>query len=186
MKGKLAVITGPSAGAGKDTILRIFLGNNPNWHQPVSTTTRQPRSGEIEGQDMHFIDHETFEKLQEEGQFLESDFHAKQWYGTLKQPIQDLLKSGKNVLLRKDVNGALHIKEKIPEAIVVFIKAESIKALEARLRGRQSETEQQIEERLDLARHEMTLEKYFEHVVVNRTGQVDKAAAEFEKILNDD
>lgn len=180
-KGKLLVITGPSAGVGKDTLKTMFLEKHQNWLQPLSTTTRMPRPGEEETKSMNFISSETFEQWQKEGKFLETDFHADNWYGTLREPVEALMKEGKNVLLRVDVNGSLQIKDKIPDSCVVFIKAESEEVLKMRMEER-GHSPAEIKERLELARKEMQLEPRFDYVIVNRTNQQTQALADIEKI----
>src|SRR3989344_2887313 len=170
-KGKLLVISGPSAGVGKDTILRMFLERHPDWHQPPSTTTRPLRPGEKEGKDMTSVPTEEFKRWQAEGRFLETDFHADHWYGTLRKPVEDSLAEGRNVVLRIDVNGSRQVKHQIPEAVLVFIDAESPEVLEARIRTRRSETEEQIRDRLELAKKELKHKKHFDHVVVNPHNQ---------------
>lgn len=182
-KGKLLVISGVSAGAGKDTIVRMFTDKHPDWRHPASVTTRQPRPGEVEGVDYYFVDKPTFENKIKQGDFLEADFHADHWYGTLKKPVMDLLSAGHSVILRKDVNGSMAIKKQIPTAITVFIDVENDEALESRIRGRNSETEQQIKSRLELAKKERELKKYFDYVVINPENQPEKALADVEKAV---
>ena len=153
-KARLAVISGASAGVGKNTILKLFLKKHPDWENPPSTTTRKPRPGEKEGIDYHFVDQQTFESKKKAGEFLETDFHADNWYGTLKKPILELLAAHKNTIVIKDVNGALQIKNQIPETTVFFIDVDEPAELEARIRGRKTETEESIQRRLQLAKKE--------------------------------
>ncbi len=182
--GKLLVITGPSAGAGKDTVLNMLLKSDTSWHQPPSTTTRQLREGETNGKQMIFVTREQFEKMQTEGKFLETDYHADNWYGTQKEPVINLLNSGKNVVIRIDVNGALQVKNMLPEAIVVFITVESEQELEKRIRARGTEDEAEIQKRLKLAKKEMLLKPKFENVVVNEAGKPEQTLASVIKIVN--
>lgn len=182
-KGKLAIISGPS-GSGKDTLVNMFLNINHDWINPPSTTTRSPRTGEIEGKDMSFVDLKTFQLWQQEGKFLESfEVYKGIWYGTLAEPVEELRKSGKNVLLRIDVKGALDVKQKVPEAITIMIKPESPEALEGRIRERNSETPERITERLEVAKKELSQADKFDHVVVNATDMQDRALGEIEDIL---
>lgn len=180
-KAKLLVISGPSAGAGKDTIVRMFLKRHPDWYQPPSITTRPLRPGEKEGKDMRSVTTEEFKKWQTEDKFLETDFHADHWYGTLKKPVGDLFSKGQNVVLRIDVNGSRQVKHQIPEAITVFIEAESPEALEARIRGRHSETEEQIQGRLELAKREQEHKKYFDYLIINPANHPEEALKGVEK-----
>lgn len=180
-KGKLLVISGLSAGAGKDSLRSLFLAKHPDWQQPLSTTTRGSRLGEEHSKQMSFVTKETFEAWKAEGKFLETDFHADNWYGTLREPVETLLGQGKNVLLRIDVNGALQVKRELPEALVVFVKAESFDALEKRMIER-GHTAEEIKARLKLAKKELELEPQFENVVVNETGKLDEALAAIEAV----
>jgi guanylate kinase len=180
-KGKLLVISGPSAGVGKDTLLTMFLERHPGWYQPVSTTTRPLRPGEKEGKDMSSITAEEFKKWQAEGRFLETDFHADHWYGTLRKPVEDLLSAGQSVVLRIDVNGSMQVKQQIPEAVTVFIEAESPEVLEARIRARRSETEEQIQSRLKLAKKELKYKKHFDHAIINSHNRHEEALAAITK-----
>jgi len=182
--GKLLVISGPSAGAGKDTILKMLLDSDSSWYQPPSTTTRQLREGETEGKEMFSVSHDEFEKMQKEGKFLETDFHADNWYGTQKEPVERLLNDGKNVVIRIDVNGALQVKKLIPQAILVFITVESEQELENRIRARGTEDETEIQKRLALAKKELKLKPQFDYVVVNKAGKADEALAEVKKIVS--
>lgn len=184
MNGTLLVISGPSAGVGKDTILKMFLKKHTEWRQPPSTTTRNPRPGEIHGEDMNFVSLDEFKRLRDHNQFLETDFHINNWYGTLRQPIEELLANGVNVVLRKDVNGSIEIKNKIPDAIIIFIAPDSTTALEERIRARNSEDETAIVKRLELAKKEMTFKSKFDHVVINPKDHPEIALAEIENIIN--
>ncbi len=181
-KGKLLIITGPSAGVGKDTLLHMFLERHPDWYHPPSTTTRPLRPSEEQRKDMNSVTAGQFKKWQIESKFLETDFHADHWYGTLRGPVQDLLSEGRNVVLRVDVNGTMQIKHQIPEAITVFIEAENLETLEARIRARRSETEEQIQDRLKLAKKEMKYKRYFDHIIINAQNQPEKAMLAIEEI----
>ncbi len=182
-KGKLAVISGPSAGVGKDTVLKMFLAEHSDWHLPPSVTTRSPRHNEVHGHDMIFVDKPTFEAWQKQDKFLETDHHAKAWYGTLREPVNQLLSKGKNIILRIDVNGALVIKKIMPKAILVFITAEDWQTLEKRIRNRATEDEEAIIHRLKLARHELKFKDKYDYVITNPSGYPEKAVKELETIL---
>jgi guanylate kinase len=179
--GKLLVISGPSAGVGKDTIVTMFLKKHPDWEKPPSTTTRPSRPGEVDGVDYYFVDNQTFQKKLKSGEFLEADFHANHWYGTLRKPVEELLAANHNVILRKDVNGSIEIKKQIPKAVVIFIDAENPKAMEHRIRSRSSESEDQILSRLELAKKEQQLKKHFDHIVINPHNRPEAALAIIEK-----
>lgn len=185
MKGKLVVFSGPSAGVGKDTVLKMFLEKHPDWVMPASVTTRLRREGEVDGKDMVFVDGRTFEQWKREGKFLEAiKVDDNKWYGTLSKPVEQALNSGKNVILRKEVRGAFVIKEKMPEAKLVFITAENEKVLEERIRHRGTENEEAIQRRLRLAKTELTYKDKYDVIIVNPTGHPEKAVAELEKAVN--
>lgn len=182
-KGKLAVITGPS-GVGKDTLAAAFLKRHTDWVHPISTTTRDPKHGEVDGEHMHFVDEDTFLRWREEGKFLESfQVHHGKWYGTLLEPVTKLQDQGKNVLLRIDVQGALEVKKKIPETITVIITPESLEILEMRRHTRGTESPEHIKERTEDAKRELALADQFDHIIVNETGKQDEALAELERVL---
>lgn len=130
---------------------------------------------------MNSITTKEFKKWQAEGKFLETDFHADHWYGTLRKPVEDLISKGRNVILRIDVNGSRQVKDQIPEAILVFIEAESPEVLEIRIRARHSETEEQIQRRLELAKKEVKHKKHFDHVVINPHNRHEEALKSIEK-----
>lgn len=179
--GKLLVISGPSAGVGKDTVLQMFKKAHPDWEQPLSTTTRSPRNGETDGVNMNFIDRETFEKKIENGEFLEYFEVTGNLYGTPKQPLEQLLNEGKSVVLRKDYQGALVIKKTMPEAVTVFLVPDDMQILESRIRSRATDSEEDIEERLELAKEELAHKNEFDHVIVNPQGHPEKALSDIEK-----
>jgi guanylate kinase len=181
-KGKIAILAGPS-GVGKDTLIKLFLDKHPEWEQPrSSTTTRKPRIGEDKDA-LNFVTPEVFEDWKRAGKFLETDFHAQAWYGTLREPVEQVRASGKNALLRIDVNGAVEVKRQIPETIMIFLKAENFETLEQRFRDRKTENEDQIENRLKLAKHELTFEPKFEHVIINRADKLADTLKDLEEIL---
>jgi guanylate kinase len=183
-RGKLVIFSGPSAGVGKDTILKMFLAKHPDWHQPPSTTTRPARLGEVNGRDMNFIGREGFEAKKAKDEFLEAVLvDNNQWYGTLREPVETLLNNGKNVILRIEVRGALIIKKAIPEAITVFVKPDNWESLEKRIRERGSEDEQAINRRLALAKTELPYQDKYDKIIVNPTGYPERALADLEKAL---
>ena len=184
MRGKLVVISGPSAGVGKDTILKMFMQKHPDWVQPTSTTTREPRDGEVDGKDMTFVDKETFKQWQKDGTFIESiEVDNGNWYGTQREPVERALINGKNVILRIDVRGAMVLKQQRPEAVLIFITAENEEALEQRIRNRGAEDEEAIQRRLELAKSELPYAAKYDHIVTNPTGHPEQALADLEKSI---
>jgi guanylate kinase len=179
-KGKLFVITAPS-GAGKTTMRNYLLENHPDLYFSVSATTRQPRPEEVIHKDYHFMATEEYNKHLEDGNFLEYAEVFGNYYGTLKQPIVDRLENGINVLLDVDTKGARQVKEKIPEAVLIFIEPPSMDELERRLRSRGTESEEVICKRLREAEFEMGQRDFFDYRVVNDV--LETAQKEIENIL---
>ena len=180
MRGHLFVFSGP-AGAGKGTVLKEVFRRLPDIAYSVSCTTREPRPGEVDGVSYCFMDEAEFARMADEGMFLEwANVHGHR-YGTRKDVVDAALAEGRDIVLEIDVQGAAHVKEKMPEAVMTFIEPPSFEELEKRLRGRGTETETDIERRLADARIEMSQADKYDHLIVNDT--VDRAAEEFIKIV---
>jgi guanylate kinase len=164
--GNLFVISGPS-GVGKGTIINeVFELIADGWYS-VSATTRAPRVGEVEGEDYFFVDDEGFSHLIENEGLLEwAEVHAER-YGTPREPIQRHIDEGKQVLLDIDVQGALQIMDSMPECVTVFVEPPSMDVLEERLRGRGTDSEEQVLRRLGEAVHEISLKPRYNYSVVN-------------------
>lgn len=164
--GLLIVLAGPS-GSGKSTILREVFARDPRLAFSVSCTTRQPRAGEVDGKDYYFIDNDQFKDLVEQDAFLEwAEVHTRR-YGTRRSEITRLFGEGKDVVFDIDTVGAFNIQRQHPEAILVFILPPSMEVLEQRLRGRQTETEEMIQVRLNNARNEISQAHKFDYLVLN-------------------
>lgn len=179
-KGTLFVITGPS-GAGKGTVLKQVIQSLENLYFSVSATTRAPREGEQDGVHYHFLTKACFEELIERNRFLEYARYAENYYGTPLDPVEEQLAQGKDVILEIELQGALQVKNRLPEAVLVFIAPPSFDALESRLRGRGTETEEVILRRLTIAREECAHMGEFRYVVVN--DKVEVAADELRSII---
>ena len=166
LKGLLIVISAPS-GTGKTTLTHMLLKEFPDMEFSVSYTTRKPRPGEVNGKDYFFVDRETFEKMVEEGDFLEWAEVYGNLYGTSKSQVLKALNEGKDILLDIDTQGALQVKKNFPEAVLIFILPPSFKELERRLRSRGTDDEETIEKRLRIARKEVERAPLYDYIVVN-------------------
>ena len=164
--GNLFVISGPS-GAGKGTLVARLLEEVPDTWVSVSATTRRPRPGEEEGISYYFLDREDFLALADEGGFLEWAEYAGNCYGTPLASVQREMAAGKQVILEIEVQGALQVKEKMPEAHLVFIEPPSLEELERRLRGRGTETDDVVRKRMDTALVELSHKMEYDIRLVN-------------------
>ncbi|MDO5546360.1 MAG: guanylate kinase [Eubacteriales bacterium] len=164
-KGKLIVISGAS-GVGKGTVLGIMMEKRKDLSFSVSATTRDPRPGEIDGVHYYFISREKFEEMIARGEFLEYDAHAANYYGTPRAQAEEKWEHGP-VLLDIEPAGAKQVREKVPEAELIFIMPPSMEELERRLRGRGDTPEEQIRMRMERAVWEMEQRFWYDHVVVN-------------------
>jgi guanylate kinase len=164
---RLVIISGPS-GAGKSTVVRELLGTCPvPLVMSVSATTRQPRKGEVEGEDYYFLTPDQFAARRESGDFLECKEYAGNWYGTLQSQVTAGLAEGKWVILEIDVEGTLAVLAKHPEAVTIFVHSGSIDELERRLRARNTENEDALTRRLATARRELAQKSRYRYEVIN-------------------
>jgi guanylate kinase len=178
-EGRLLIIAGPS-GVGKSSIVHDLL-KQPGRKLSVSCTTRSPREGELEGVDYSFLSTADFEDHISRNGFAEyAEVHGN-YYGTMRQPLEDALADGTVFILDIDVQGAEQIKGEYPEAISVFILPPSIEELDARLRGRKTDDAAVIERRLKRAQAEIQRQEEFDHRVVNE--DLEKAVSQIEDIL---
>jgi guanylate kinase len=178
--GVLLVIAGPS-GAGKGTIVARLKEREPDLGWSVSWTTRAPRPGEVDGVDYHFTTREAFERLRDDDGFLEWFDVYGDLKGTPEAPVREQLAAGHDILLEVDVNGALAVRRKYPEALLVFVRPPSREEQRSRLERRGADTPAQIERRLAAAAEEEHQAVHFDHVVEN--DDADRAAAEVAAIL---
>ena len=166
-KGTLFVFSGPS-GVGKGTLnAKLFEEFGEQIAFSVSATTRAPREGEIDGTHYFFISKQEFENRVANNEFLEHAEYAGNCYGTPKSYVANLLDQGKNVLLEIEVQGAMQVKERMPECVSVFILPPSFEELERRLRGRGTETEEKILARLETARKELEYAPAYTYRIIN-------------------
>lgn len=178
-KGLLVVVSGPS-GAGKGTVMgRLITGGG--YALSVSATTRSPREGEKDGINYFFKTRDEFEKMIADNEFLEYAEFCGNYYGTPAPYVQTMLDEGKNVILEIEVKGAFQVKERCPEAVLVFLAPPSIKELKSRLVGRGTETADVIEKRLARALEELDLIDNYDYVVVN--DDIDEAVSDIRSIV---
>ena len=180
-KGKLFVISGPS-GAGKSTVINALMELRDDLAFSCSVTTRAPRPGEVDGEDYYFIDWPRYNEMIGQGELLEHAEFAGNGYGTPKAPVLRLLEQGKQVLLDIEVQGAAQVAAAMPESVSVFLSPPSMEELERRLRFRGTETEEKILQRLETARHELTLVDRYQYHIIN--DDAPRAAAELNEIID--
>ena len=180
-KGKLIVISGAS-GVGKGTILALMMKQRDDLLFSVSATTRNPRPGEEDGFHYYFITKERFEEMISQGEFLEYDNHAANYYGTPRFQAEEKRGRG-HVLLDIEPNGAKQVKQAAPDATLIFIMPPSMEELEKRLRGRGDTPEDQIAMRMERAIWEMEQRNWYDYVVVN--DDAARCAEEILKIIAD-
>ena len=164
-KGRLFVISGAS-GVGKSTVLKHLMAQRSNLLFSVSATTRPPRPGEVEGVHYYFISHEKFQEMIRQDAFLEYDAHAANYYGTPLDQLEEKLSRG-DVILDVEPAGSKIVKEKRPDAVLIFVMPPSVEELERRLRSRGDTNEDQIAMRMERAIWEMDQRHWYDHVIVN-------------------
>lgn len=181
-KGHLIILSGPS-GVGKGTVRKVLMEDaSLHLYYSVSMTTRHPRPGEVDGREYYFVTPEEFQRNIDSGNLLEWAEFVGNRYGTPKDKVDAMLVSGKNVLLEIEVNGTLTVLQKVPDAISIYLIPPSFDALESRIRGRSTESEEVIQERLQKARREMEMKGHYRHLVLN--DDVNRAAKEIAEIIH--
>lgn len=179
-QGQLIVLSGPS-GVGKSTVISELLSERPDIYFSISFTTRKPRVGEEDGVNYNFVSKETFEEMIARDEFLEHARYVDNYYGTSLKVIREKLDAGIDVLLDIEVQGAAKVKEKCPDAVFIFIMPPSFEELSRRLHGRNTDSEEVIEGRLQKAREECKQIPNYDFLVVN--DKVSDAAAQIISIL---
>ncbi len=165
-KGIIIVVSGFS-GAGKGTIMKALTAKYDQYALSVSATTRNPREGEVNGREYFFITTEEFEKLIEENGLIEHAKYVSNYYGTPRKYVEEKLDQGIDVILEIEIQGALQIKKQYPEAVLLFVMPPSAEVLEQRLRGRGTETEEVIRQRLSRANEEAVGIENYDYIVIN-------------------
>ncbi|HVM21270.1 MAG TPA: guanylate kinase [Egibacteraceae bacterium] len=179
--GRLVVVSGPG-GVGKGTVVAALRRRYPTLVVSVSATTRAPRPGEVDGVHYHFVDDATFDRWVEQGRFLEWAAFAGNRYGTPWASVEAPLSEGKTVVLEIEIQGALQVRDRFPDANLIFLDPPDREALLHRLRGRGTDDEERIGQRMALADWELGQAPAFDHRVVNRT--VDGAVDDIGRILD--
>jgi guanylate kinase len=183
-EGLLVIISGPS-GVGKDTIIAALQQrpHDPDYHYVVTCTTRAPRQGEIDGVSYQFMDRRAFLAVRDAGGLLEANEVHGNWYGTPRDQVQRALVEGHDVILKIDVQGAQQVKERVADAVLIFVVPPSMEALFAQLKARATETVDELELRQRNAAIELARQDDYDYVVTNETGQVERTAARIDDII---
>ena len=179
-RGKLIVVSGPS-GAGKSTVIGLVMERRNDLCFSVSATTRKPREGEVDGVNYFFVSGSEFDRMIGDDELLEHAEYNRDNYGTPRAYVEEKRRAGMHVLLDIEVQGARQVRERVPEAIKIFIIPPSLQVLEQRLRGRGTETEEQIQRRLARARGEYREADFYDYVVIN--DNLETAANELNAII---
>lgn len=180
-RGTLIVLSGPS-GCGKGTVLSEYMKDRKDAFLSVSATTRAPRPGEVDGVNYYYLTKEEFEEKIANDGMLEYASYCDNYYGTPKDKVYEKLNSGINVILEIEVQGAMKVKERCPEAVLVFILPPSLKELENRLKGRGTEDEKTVQKRLDKAIEEIKMADKYDYLIVNDV--VKEAAANLDAVIS--
>ena len=180
MKHVLLAVSGPS-GVGKGTMVKTIINRRADVVESVSCTTRPPREGEVHGKHYFFLSREEFERRIAEDDFLEYNEHFGNYYGTPKSFVKEALKD-KSVIMEIEVVGALNAKKTFPECLLVMVVPPSVDELKKRLKGRGSETEEQIEKRLARMDYELSHRDQYDYVIVN--DDLETAIADLCKIID--
>ena len=182
-QGRIIVVSGPS-GVGKTTLVETMLEHSSSIVRSVSATTRLPRSGETDGVDYHFLPKSEFERLIEQNGLVEWTKYGENYYGTLKSTLESTIKAGKDIMLIIDVDGAIQLKKLGFSCLLIFILPPSVQILRQRLEERKTETESELNERLERAKAEFDLVAYYDYFVVN--DQIPLAIQQLIKIIEVD
>ena len=182
--GPLIIVAGPT-GSGKSTLIRRALeAFGPRLRHSVSATTRDRRPGEADGVHYHFWTRERFQRGIEDGEFLEfAIVHGKDYYGTPRDEVRAAVIAGRDAILKIDVQGAAVVKQKVPEALLVFLVPPSLEDLFSRLQARATETADELDIRQRNAALELARQEDYDHVVLNETGEVERTAAHVDEVI---
>jgi guanylate kinase len=177
---KVFVITGPS-GVGKGTLIKRLLQREPNLALSVSATTREPREGEVDGVDYHFLTEEQFQERRDAGDFLEFATYSGNHYGTLNSELDRCLDKGRSVVLEIEVQGAQQVRAARTDSVQIFIAPPDPAVLRQRLSGRGTDSAEAIDRRLKTAENELAQQDDFDHLIVN--DDLDDAATQLDSVV---
>ena len=179
-QGILAVVSGFS-GAGKGTLMKALLEKHDNYALSISATTRKPREGEVHGREYFFLTVEEFEDLIAKDQLIEHARYVSNYYGTPRSYVEEKMAEGKDVILEIEIQGALKVKEKFPETLLIFVVPPSAEELKKRLIGRGTETMEVIEQRMKRATEEAEEMDSYDYILVN--DDLDKAVEDLHNLI---
>ncbi|HET7182167.1 MAG TPA: guanylate kinase [Candidatus Limnocylindrales bacterium] len=180
----VVIVSGPS-GVGKDTVISSLcvVPTEPQRYFVITCTTRPRREYEVDGVHYHFLSVEDFVRRKEAGGFLEANNVHGHWYGTPRDQVREALAAGRDAILKIDVQGAAVVKQKVPDALLVFLVPPSLEDLFSRLQARATETADELDIRQRNAALELARQDDYDHVVVNETGEVARTAARIDEII---
>jgi guanylate kinase len=178
----LVVMSGPS-GVGKDSIIRRLRSRMPDLHFAVTATTRPPREGEVPGKSYFFVTQEQYHAMLDGGALLAPANVHGHWYGAPLEPIRRALHEGRDVLLKIDVQGAIQVRRRLPQAVFMFVAPSSLEELIQRLQSRHTESKAELERRVRDARFEMEQLPHYDYVIVNRREDLDDAVDQMSCIV---
>lgn len=174
------VLSGPS-GVGKDAVLDRLKAMDRSLYFAVTATTRQRRSEEVDGVNYYFVSRDRFQQMVSDGELLEWAEVYGNYYGVPRRQVEEALESGRDVVVKVDVQGAMTLKQAMPQALMIFLVAPSVEEMKSRLRNRRTESVEDMQRRMDTADHEMRQRDKFDYVVVN--DEVGRAVVRIEDII---
>ena len=180
----MVIISGPS-GVGKDTIIEAMQRRQPLHprHYVITVTTRARRPAEVAGVSYHFLSLDDYARLRDDDGLLEASEVHGNWYGTPRDQVQGALVSGSDAILKIDVQGAHKVRQKVRDALLIFVVPPSLEALQERLLGRSTESPADLDRRIRDAEYELSRASDYDHVVVNETDQIDRTAEQIDAII---
>lgn len=181
--GLLFVISGPS-GAGKDTLVEALIRRVGRLRYSISMTTREPRAGERDGEHYYFVTRAEFDRRLAAGALLETREYGGNLYGTPREPIEERLTQGDDVIVKPEVNGALAVKAAYPDAVLIFLVPDRFSHLRERLLARRTETNEEIARRLEIGHKEMSFIRRFDYLVVNEQDRQEEAIGDLQAVLH--